>query len=135
MLQTYSTNIAVAVNENIPFNNVSLIKGCTATKPSAATVNLNSAGIYRVSFDASAIATVAGNLEVQLYRNGVPLPQATATNTGAVTDSEMLTFEALVQVPYNNTCECCTAPVTIEVRNIGVAATFVSANLIVTKLC
>lgn len=135
MLQTYSTNITVAVDENIPFNNVALIKGTTATKPAPATINLNCAGIYRVAFNASAIASVAGNLEVQLYRDGVPMAQATSINTGAVADAETLSFETLVQVPRGNTCDCCSSAVTVEVKNIGVAATYDTANLTVTKIC
>ena len=39
MLEAYSTNIAVATNSAIPFNNVTIEKGCTAKLAAAATIS------------------------------------------------------------------------------------------------
>lgn len=49
MLEAYSNNIAVATNSAIPFNNVTIEKGCTAKIESSATISLNKTGVYMVS--------------------------------------------------------------------------------------
>lgn len=122
MLEAYSLNIAVGANANIPFNSASLIKGCTATKPSADTINLNKCGVYMVAVDAS----TATSTTIQLYKDGVAVPQAQGTG---LTPS----FITLVQVSENNTCCPCTAPTTLQVRNTT-AGTFTDANIVVTKV-
>ena len=122
MLEAYSTNVTIGANVNIPFNSTSLIKGCTATKPSADTINLNKCGVYMVACDASASASTT----IQLYKDGVAQPQAQSTG---LTPS----FTTLVQVSEDNTCCPCTAPTTLQVRNT-VAGTLLDANIVVTKL-
>lgn len=122
MLEAYSLNIAVAADANIPFNSTSLIKGCTATHPSPDTINLNKCGVYMVSVDAS----TATSTTIQLYKDGVAVPQAQGTG---LTPS----FITLVQVSENNTCCPCTAPTTLQVRNTT-AGTFTDANIVVTKI-
>ena len=123
MLEAYSLNITVGANANIPFNSVSLEKGCTVTKPSADTINLNKCGVYMVEVDASAAASTT----IQLYKDGVAQPQAQSTGTSP-------SFTTLVQVAHNN-CGCpCSSPTTIQVRNTT-AGTFTDANIVVTKIC
>ena len=41
MIQAYSQNITVNAMQAIPFNSVSIQKGCTATQNGATTFNLN----------------------------------------------------------------------------------------------
>lgn len=123
MLEAYSLNIDVAADTAIPFNNVSIEKGCTAVLSSPATIQLNKCGVYAVSVDASTSASTT----VQLYKDGVAQPQAQSTG---ITPS----FYTLVQVDKNNTCCACTSPVTLQVLNTT-AATFTNANVAVTKLC
>lgn len=123
MLEAYSTNITVGANANIPFNSTSLQKGCTVTKPSADTINLNKCGVYMVEVDASAAASTT----IQLYKDGVA--QAQAQSTG-LTPS----FVTLVQVDHNNSCCACASPTTLQVRNT-VAGTLTDANIVVTKVC
>lgn len=122
MLEAYSINIDVGADANIPFNSTSLIKGCTVTKPSADTINLNKCGVYMVEVDAS----TATSTTIQLYKDGVAQPQAQSTG---LTPS----FTTLVQVSENNTCNPCTAPTTLQVRNTT-AGTFTDANITITKV-
>lgn len=122
MLEAYSTNIDVGAESYIPFNSTSLIKGCTVTKPSADTIDLNKCGVYMVSVDASSGTSTT----IQLYKNGVAQPQAQSTGTS-------LHFTTLVQSSENNTCCPCTAPTTLQVMNTT-AGTFTDASVTVTKI-
>ncbi len=125
MLEAYSLNIEVGADTAIPFNNVSIEKGCTTTLQSPSTIALNKSGMYMVSVDGSSAAASS----IQLYKDGVAQPQAQSTglNPGFVT---------LVQVTHNNCGCCCSSPTTIQVLNIGdAAATFTNINVCVTKIC
>lgn len=124
MLEAYSENVTVVSDASIPFNSVTIEKGCTAVLNAPASVQLNKSGVYMVSVDASAALATT----IQLFKDGVAQPQAQSTG---LTPS----FMTLVQVPFNN-CQCpCTSPVTLEVKNTGDAsATFDNANIVVTKI-
>ncbi len=136
MLQSYSQNITVPTASSIPFNN-NFEKGCSVVQNGAGSFQFNKKGLYLVSFDASAFASAtAGNITVQLFKDGVADPGGlTQANSTAATDIEALSFTAHVQVPCDNTCACNVAPVTVQIRNTGVAATFVQANVVITRLC
>ena len=77
MIQAYSLNVTVPANTSIPFNNVTLQKGCTAILNGDSTIQFNKCGIYMVEVDASS-ATAS---TIQLYKNGVAQPQAQSTGT------------------------------------------------------
>lgn len=123
MLQAYSTDIAVAANTAIPFNNLTLEKGCTARLSSPATIQLNKCGVYMVSVDSSAGAAT----NVQLYKDGVAQPQAQSTGLNP-------SFVTLVQVDHNNSRCCCDSPTNLQVI-ADTAVTFTNANIVVTKVC
>lgn len=123
MLQAYSTDIDVAANTAIPFNNLTLEKGCTARLSSPATIQLNKCGVYMVSVDSSAGAAT----NVQLYKDGVAQPQAQSTGLNP-------SFVALVQVDRNNSRCCCDSPTNLQVI-ADTAVTFTNANIVVTKVC
>ena len=106
MLEAYSLNVTAAANSNVPFNSTSLTKGCTVTKPSPDTINLNKCGVYMVAVDCSAAASTT----IQLYKDGVAQPQAQSTGTSP-------SFTTLVQVDHNNSCCACASPTTIQVKN------------------
>ena len=122
MLEAYSTNVEVGADAPIPFQNVTLKKGCTAELSGAGTIQLNKCGIYMVSVDSTAGASTT----IQLYKDGIAQPQAQSTGT-------TLGFSTLVQV-QNNNCGCaCSSPTTLQFIN-ETAATFDSCNIVVTKL-
>lgn len=123
MIQAYSLNKAVTADSFVPFDNVTIQKGFTATYASPTTIALNKCGVYMVSVDASAAAADT----LQLYRDGIAVPQAQSTGTSP-------SFTTLVQVEKNNTPCPCTAPVNISVFNTT-ATTLANANIVVTKVC
>ena len=125
MLEAYSLNVTVPADTAIPFNNLTLQKGCTATLNGVATIELNKCGVYLVECNASS-ATAS---TIQLFKNGVAQPQAQSTGNSPC-------FSTLVQVPTSNSTCCCSSPTLIQIRNAGTApATFTDANICVTKVC
>lgn len=123
MLQAYSLNIDVAADGIVPFNNVSLDKGCAENLTGVGTIELEKAGVYEVTVDGTASVSTT----LQLVRNGVDLPQAQATGTS-------LAFTAFVQVENSNcNCNCRTSPVTLQVRN-STEATLPNVNITVRKI-
>ena len=124
MLQAYSTNVTVAANTSIPFNSVTVEKGCTTNLSSPTTIQLNKCGVYMVTCDVSATTATT----IQLRRDGVLLPQAQSTGNSP-------SFTALIQVQHDNCkCNCCESPTILQVVNT-VAGTLTDANIVVTKLC
>ena len=123
MLEAYSSNVAVTANSAIPFNSVSIEKGCTARLTSPTTIELNKCGVYMVECDVSTTAATT----IQLSKDGVLQPQAISTGTSP-------SFLTLVQVDKNNSCCACSSPVVLRVINT-VAGTLTDANIVVTKLC
>lgn len=143
MIEAYSLNVAVAANQPVPFNNVSLVKGCTVKQLSPTTFVFNKKGVYKVELDAAgAVAdATAANITLQLFKNGVAQPQAQAiSDSTGVTDAEGIGFGTLVQVENDNDQCCCnTSPTTIQVVNVTSAGTVAvnlnKANLVITKIC
>lgn len=138
MLETYGKNVAVVTNQSIPFNSVSIQKGCTAIKTSVDTIQLNKCGVYMVEFDCSGSITgaTAGTISVQLAKDGVLQPQAfTSSTPTANTDIRSMSFQTLVQVKENNSCRCCDSPTVITLVNTGLDATYTQVNATVTKIC
>ena len=123
MLEAYSLNVTAAANSPIPFNNVSIEKGCTARLTSPSTIELNKCGVYMVAVDASAAAAAT----IQLVKDDVLQPQAQSTGTSP-------SFVTLVQVDHNNSNCCCSSPTLLQVRSIT-ASTYTDANIVVTKVC
>ena len=79
MIQSYSTNLTVDANTAIPFNNVAIKKGCSAEMAGAAAIELNKAGIYMVSVDGSITPAAAGEVSIQLSKNGTSIKSSSAT--------------------------------------------------------
>lgn len=122
MIQAYSQNITVNAMQAIPFNSVSIQKGCTATQNGATTFNLNKCGVYEVTCGVSAATTET----IQLYKDGVPVAEARRTGNSP-------NFVTLVQVDHNNSCCACDSPVIIQVVSVT-AATLADASITITKL-
>ena len=124
MLQAYSLNVTVPAGSVVPFNTVTLQKGCTAELSGNGSVALNKCGVYMVSCDASAAAAAT----IQLFKDGVALAQAQSTGTSP-------SFETLVQVDKNNSCCACASPSILQLKNAGSSeVTFTDINIVVTKV-
>lgn len=135
MLKLYSLNVEVGQNGSIPFNNISLAKGQSAVLSAPATIQFNRSGIYMVSVDASITPAAAGDVSIQLAKNGLLDQGSFSTATGAADQTTTLGFTTLVQVRENNTCCCNTSPTTIQIINTGQAGTFPIVGITVTKIC
>ena len=135
MIDLYSLNIQVAQNGSIPLNNINIIKGISASHSAPATIELNKSGIYMVSVDASITPAAAGDVSIQLAKNGILDQGAYSIATGAADDTVTLGFSSLVQVKENNTCCCNTSPPTLQLINTGQAGTFPIVKMVVTKIC
>lgn len=122
MLEAYSIDVTVTENGAVPFNSVSLNKGCTAVLSSPSTIELNRCGVYEVSVSASSATAQT----IQLSKDGVLQPQAQSTGTSP-------SFVTLVQVPQNNTCCVCTSPVVLRVI-ASTAGTLTDANITVKRV-
>lgn len=123
MLQAYSLNVDVAADGIVPFNNVTVDKGCAEKLSGVGTIELNKAGVYKVHVDG--VASVSTS--IQLMRNGTPLSQAQSTGT-------VVGFGTFVQVDKNNcACDCGSSPVTIQLKN-STEATFINVNIVVEKI-
>ena len=121
MLEAYSLDVSVAANVAIPFQNVTIQKGCTAELSGTNTITLNKAGVYMVACNASAEASTT----IQLYKDGVIQPQAQSTGANP-------SFVTLVQVSENN-CACpCASGVTLQIMNETEST--LSANVVITKV-
>lgn len=123
MLQAYSLNEAVAAGNAIPFRNQTIKKGCTAELAGVGVIQLNRCGVYMIECDASSTAAAT----MQLYKDGVALPQAQSTGTSP-------SFTTLVQVAENNSVCCpCSSPTLLRVVSVT-ASTYTNANIVVTKV-
>lgn len=137
MLQAYSTNVDIAANSAVPFNNVVLDKGCAEALSAPATIQLNKRGVYLVEFDGYALGdTAAGVVTFQLYVNGVAQPQAISSFTAvAVTDVYPVGFKTFVQVTENNcNCNLLSSPTVLQVRIGDTAVSDAHVNIVVTKI-
>lgn len=137
MIEAYSSNITVPENQPVPFNSVSLAKGCEVVQRVLNTFVFNECGVYEVEVDASGstTGTTAVNLQLQLYKNGVPQPQAdTVAQSTAAADVVAMGFKTFVQVPQDNTSCCCSTPTTIQLMNGPAAINLLTANIAIKKV-
>jgi hypothetical protein len=137
MLQVYSLNVPVAGGASIPLNNRFVWKGKTSTLSATSTIQLNKCGVYMVFCNGSVTPAAAGEVGIQMYKNGVAQPQAQSTVTGAADTTAALSFMTFVQVTENNTCCCCTSPTVLQFNSTGAADTTsdFDINICVTKIC
>ena len=136
MLKLYSLNVDVAQNGSIPFNNISIGKGMSAVLSAPGTVQFNKSGVYMVKVSASITPAAAGDVSIQLAKNGVLELGSFSTATGAADETTALSFTSLVQVPFNNNpCNCTSNPTTVQLINTGQAGTFPVVRMVVTKIC
>lgn len=138
MIQAYSENITVPFGSAIPFNNVSKIKGCDQQLRAPATFELDRCGVYNLTCHGNIDAT--GEVTVQVYQDGIAIPEAQATMTLTAGDIENFSFDTLITVDRNNTKCCCSSPTLIQIRVFDTPltdgeATFDLISCTITRLC
>lgn len=136
MLEIYSKNQTIAPTTGIiPFTSTALKKGCTSELFGTNTIHLNKCGVYEIIFEGEYVAGTAGDINIQMTKNGTVQQQSNRTVIGAsITESKSVSICTLVQVKDNNTCRCCDSPTVIQFVNTGVGIVG-DSNLTITKLC
>lgn len=126
MLEVYSKNVTVAENGIIPLTSVALIKGTSTQLLGTSTIQFNKCGIYEVTVSGSVTGSAAGEIVIQLEKNGVVQPQAVSLATAADATSIIpFSFTTLIQVPDSNNINCpCSTTTTIYLRNAGIEDTY-----------
>lgn len=132
MLEVYSTNVTVGDESSISLDNVTLIKGNSATK-NGNTITLNRCGVYEITIDGSVTIPTGTTVTVGMKKDGVYQEQAQATMTAVADQVIPFSFTTLVQVAFSNTPSPCTAPTNIDFVS-SVEATYPHVNVTVTKL-
>jgi hypothetical protein len=135
MINSYTiTSQPVAVDDTLNFNVSRILTGCTVKHvDGSASFTLTKPGYYYITFNADVLGTAAGNVTVELINGATPVPGATATTTIAVGDTANLAFATIVRVLPS--CAAIDNTTVLTVLNSGVAVTYDTANINITKLC
>ena len=134
MLEAYSSGKTIASDGVIPFENVAMIKGDTATLSDTNTIQLNRCGVYAVTLAVTGLPSAAGTVSVEITKNGVQQAEIAVPN-GVTTAGTSVTLPTLVQVRESNGPCCCKAPTILRVLNTGVGLSNASARIVITKVC
>lgn len=134
MISSYNiTTQNVAVDGLLTFTTDRILTGCTVTR-NGPIFQLNKPGYYYVTFNANGSATSVADVTIELQKNGIAVPGATATITPAAVGNTMnFAFATIIKVPPS----CCAVDNTANLTlvNTGVAAIFTNVNINITKLC
>jgi hypothetical protein len=135
MINSYSLiSQAVAADGTLNFDTTRVLTGCTVKHADGTpTFTLTKPGYYYVSFDGVITGTTAGTVTVELLNGADAVPAALASTTVAADDVATLNFTTIVRVLPS--CPSIDNTTKLSVANTGVATTFTSANINITKLC
>lgn len=133
MIESYTnTSQTIAPEGLLSFATNDVLTGCTVLHSAGSTsFTLKRPGFYYVSFTGT--GAITGAITVNLLKNGVALPGATATQTSAsATDIRTVNFSKIVQVPPS----CCAInnTTTLTFQNAGLDTTYSNVNVVITKL-
>lgn len=127
MLRTYSTNITVSANTAIPFNTDKISVGTSITHPSATNINVNKPGFFLVTFDISMSSTDAGPVTLQLYADGVAIPDAIVTTTLVASTTTNGSFATIIKANPGNLGENVTLTV-VPTANLTISNVALGLN-------
>lgn len=121
------TPTAVAVDGVIPLGSLIRRYGCDVALNGNA-VNITGAGYYDVDASVTVSPAAAGTVTITLYKDGVAVPGATASETAAANGTIDLSIPALVRQV------CCAAGSALTLVLTGVAATVNNVALRVQRI-
>ena len=121
------TPSAVAVGGVIPLGSLIRRYGCDVSLNGNA-VNITGAGYYDVDASLTVAPAAVGTVTVTLFKDGVAVPGATATETGAASGTVNLDLTALVRQP------CCAAGAALTLVLTGAEATVDNVALRVQRI-
>lgn len=121
------TDTAVTAGGVIPLGSLIRRYGCDIALNGNA-VNLTGTGYYDVDASITATLTAAGTVTVTLYKDGVAVPGATASETGTASGTVNLNIPALVRQA------CCVSGSALSLVLTGAAATVNNVALRVQRI-
>lgn len=121
------TPTAVAVDGVIPLGSLIRRYGCDVALNGNA-VNITGAGYYDVDASVTITPAAAGTVTITLYKDGVAVPGATASETAAANGTVNLCIPPLVRQA------CCAAGSALTLVLTGVAATVDNVALRVQRI-
>lgn len=121
------TPTEVSAGGVIPLGSLIRRYGCDISLNGNA-VNLTGTGYYDVDASITATLTAAGTVTVTLYKDGVAVPGATASETGTANGTVNLNIPALVRQA------CCAAGSALTLVLTGAAATVNNVALRVQRI-
>lgn len=121
------TPTAVAVDGVIPLGSLIRRYGCDVALNGNA-VNITGAGYYDVDASVTVSPAAAGTVTITLYKDGVAVPGATASETAAANGTVDLNIPALVRQV------CCAAGSALTLVLTGAAATVNNVALRVQRV-
>ena len=121
------TPTAVAVDGVIPLGSLIRRYGCDVALNGNA-VNITGAGYYDVDASVTVSLAAAGTVTITLYKDGVAVPGATASETAAANGTVDLNIPALVRQV------CCAAGSALTLVLTGAAATVNNVALRVQRV-
>lgn len=121
------TPTAVAVDGVIPLGSLIRRYGCDVALNGNA-VNITGAGYYDVDASVTVTPAAAGTVTITLYKDGVAVPGATASETAAANGTVDLSIPALVRQV------CCAAGSALTLVLTGVTATVDNVALRVQRI-
>lgn len=121
------TPTAVAVDGVIPLGSLIRRFGCDVALNGNA-VNITGAGYYDVDASVTVTPIAAGTVTITLYKDGVAVPGATASETAAANGTVDLSIPALVRQV------CCAAGSALTLVLTGAAATVNNVALRVQRI-
>lgn len=122
------TPTAVAVNGIIPLGTIVRRYGCNCNLNGNG-VSINGSGYYDADVSVTAVPAAAGTVTVQLLKDGVAIPGATASATVAAADTAVtLAFPASVRLG------CCSTGSVLTLLLTGAASTVNNAAVRVEKI-
>lgn len=121
------TPTAVAVDGVIPLGSLIRRYGCDVALNGNA-VNITGAGYYDVDASVTVTPIAAGTVTITLYKDGVAVPGATASETAAANGTVDLSIPALVRQV------CCAAGSALTLVLAGAAATVNNVALRVQRI-
>lgn len=131
----------VAVDAFIPYGTVTRrinapVNTCntfTLAESNPDTITLNSAGFYKVTYSLTAEAAEVGNVTVTLVVNGVDV-YTVSQYVSDVTGLASITLPYTIRACTTSTIPQQVLPVTVQIKNAGVALTGSTSSIIVEKL-
>ena len=121
------TPTAVAVDGVIPLGSLIRRYGCDVALNGNA-VNITGAGYYDVDASVTVSPAAAGTVTITLYKDGVAVPGATASETAAANGTVNLSIPPLVRQA------CCAAGSALTLVLTGAAATVNNVALRVQRI-